>query len=274
MTIKLTNGFNEKCSNEEYHADREYKSSSALKLIIKDPREYYRKYVLNETESMSKDALNIGSYAHCRVLEPHLEEVEFAHFTGSRRSGPEWKEFEEANQGKIIITNSQKSLVDTMIRNYEENSVTLGDHGNEKEVQISSFFRGGAAEETLCGEINGYKVKCRFDYRKEFEDFGSINDLKTTAGSITSKKDVEEICEYWNYALSAALYVDLAVQATGKEHDFYFIFMSKKDFKCRIFKASEAFLERGRRDYLLAIELLKKAEATGVYFENKIEELG
>ena len=50
--------------------------------------------------------------------------------------------------------------------------------------------------------------------------------------------------------------------------------MSKTGTKeCKIFKASEAFLERGRQDYLKAIELLKEAEATGIYFENKIEEL-
>ena len=50
--------------------------------------------------------------------------------------------------------------------------------------------------------------------------------------------------------------------------------MSKSGSKeCKIFKASEDILQRGREDYLKAIDLLKEAEATGVYFENKIEEL-
>lgn len=271
---KLINGFNEKCSNEEYHGDREYKSSSALKLILKDPRQYYKNYVLNEPQDFNSDALSIGSYAHTRILEPHLVEEEYAVFTGSRRSGPDWTKFKEDNEGKTLLTSSQKSLVDSMIDSYKATHVKLGKPGNEKEVMISSFFEGGFAEETLCGEINGYKVKTRFDYRKEFDDFGSINDLKTTGSSMGTKAEVEEICAYWDYDLSAALYVDLVSQETGKPHDFYFIFISKKNYETKIFKASEEMLSRGREKYLRAIEILKEAEKTNVYFENKIEELG
>lgn len=271
--MKLQPGFNEDISNENYHNDREYKSSSALKLILKDPREYYRKYVLNEQDSMNKDSLNIGSYFHTRILEPHLLDKEYAIFTGKSRRGKEWEEFEASAEGKTIITSSQKYLVDNMVEKFEQASVKIGNADNEKEVLISSFFNGGKAEETLCGEIDGYKVKVRFDYRKEFEDFGSINDLKTTAGSVANKAEVQEICEYWGYHLSAALYVDLVTQVTGKSHDFYFVFSSKKDGECRIFKASEAMLERGRKEYKEAIRLLKEAEATNIYFQNKIEEL-
>lgn len=274
--VKLVKGFNEKCSNEAYHLDREYKSSSALKLIIKDPRAYYKQYVLNEPQTFNSDALAIGSYAHTRVLEPHLEEVEYALWTGSRRSGDLWKEFKAKaeSENKTIITASQKSLVDNMCRQYEEASVKLGCIDTEKEVMISSFFTDGEAEETLCGEIDGYKVKTRFDYRK-VEDgvFASINDLKTTASPIGSREEVEEICSYWGYDVSAALYADLATQETGIKHDFYFIFMSKKTMECKIFKASEAMLERGRATYKEAIKRLKEAEATGIYFKNEIEEL-
>ena len=69
------------------------------------------------------------------------------------------------------------------------------------------------------------------------------------------------------------MYVDLVSQATGKPHDFYFVFLSKKDFQTRVFKASEGMLDRGRAMYKEAIERLKEAESTGVYFENKIQEL-
>lgn len=273
--FKLVTGFNNKCSNEQYHGDREYKSSSALKMILKDPRQYYKNYVLNEPQNFNSDALSVGSFTHTRILEPHLVEEEYTIFTGARRSGDAWKKF-KANAGdKTIITSSQKRLVDDMLFSYEKASVTLGNADNEKEVMISSFFNEGFAEETLCGEINGYKVKTRFDYRKEFDDFGSINDLKTTATALDSAtlEDVEEICAYWGYDVSAALYSDLAEQETGKPHDFYFIFISKKDHVTKIFKASEEMLQRGRDKYLLAIETLKECEVSGIYFENKIQEL-
>jgi hypothetical protein len=275
MKNKLKEGFNEKCSNEEYHGDREFVSSSGLKLILKNPREYYRKYVKNEGEPLNSDALSIGSYAHTRILEPHLVEVEYAIWTKGRRYGEDWNTFKEENEGKIIITSSQKSLVDSMVKEYEASSVILGDHGNEKEVSISSFFTKGEAEETVAGFLDDYPVKCRFDYRKEWDDFGSINDLKTTGIALgtATVEEVEEICAYWDYDLSAALYADLAEKYTGKAHDFYFIFLSKKDFACRIFKASDEMIRRGRAKYKAAIKALKKAEETGVYFENRVEEL-
>ena len=274
LNKKLKEGFNKGFDNAEYHGDRTFTSSSALKLILKNPREYYRKYVLNEQDDMNIAALSIGSYAHTRILEPHLVEEEYAIWDGHRR-GNEYKEFEEANKDKNILTMSQKRLVDQMIREFEKAHVVLGNHGNEKEVLISSFFQDGFAEETLCGTLNDFPIKTRFDYRKEFADFGSINDLKTTniaLGSATLE-EIEEVCKYWCYELSAALYVDLAEKYTGKPHDFYFCFLSKKDYQTRIFKASEAMLERGRDMYKLAIEKLKEANETGIYFKNSIEEL-
>ena len=275
MTVKLHAGFNDKCSNEAYHAEREHKSSSALKLILKDPRQYYKNYVLNEPQHFSADALSIGSYAHTRVLEPHLEQEEYAFFNGARRSGDEWKKFKEEAGNKTIITRSQKKLVDDMMDSYEEAVVVLGNAKDERTVAISSFFSGGQAEETLCGEIDGFKIKTRFDYRKVKDGYASINDLKTTAAPMGSAtlEDVEDICKHWGYDVSAALYADLATQETGIKHDFYFVFISKKDNVTRIFKASEEMLERGRQTYRKAIATLKECESSGIYFSNEIEEL-
>ena len=39
-------GFNEDISNDDYHNDREFVSSSGLKLMLKDPRKFYKNYVL------------------------------------------------------------------------------------------------------------------------------------------------------------------------------------------------------------------------------------
>lgn len=268
----LKEGFNEGFNNEEYHADRQYKSSSALKLILKDPRQYYKTYVLNEPQDMNKAALSIGSYVHTRILEPHLVEEEYTIFTGVKR-GAAWEEFKEKNEGKTILSSSQKALADSMISEFEKSTILLGNADNEKEVYISSFFEHGTPEETLCGYIDDYPIKVRFDYRKEFEDFGSINDLKTTASPMGTLEEVEDICNYWDYDISAALYVDMVTQATGKPHDFYFVFISKKNYETKIFKASEGMLERGRQKYKKAIAKLKECEKTGVYFENTIQEL-
>jgi len=272
-TLKL--GFNKDIENQKYHDDKEFISSSGLKLLYKNPREFHRIYVLGEDQnSMNQSALDMGTYIHAQILEPHLVETDFAIFEGAMRRGKAWEEFKSNNEGKILLTKSQDALSQKLMKNYREAKVVIGKHGFENEVPVSSFFEDGAAEETLCVVLNGVKVKVRFDYRREFEDFGSINDVKTTNEYISTPKQVMAICRTWGYDVSAALYTDAVAQETGKNHDFYFTFLSKKDGACRIFRASEEFLAGGRRKYQTAIEQLKEARESGIWYKNNIEELG
>ena len=65
-----------KCDNEDYHKDRKFKSSSTLKLFLKDPKEYYKRYVVGEErEEMYKSAYDFGSYMHSILLEPDKTEM-------------------------------------------------------------------------------------------------------------------------------------------------------------------------------------------------------
>jgi hypothetical protein len=74
--------------------------------------------------------------------------------------------------------------------------------------------------------------------------------------------------------LPAALYVDVVQQLTGIEQEFYFLFLSKKGTnQVELFKASDSFLERGRKQYTLALKRLKKARETGIYYAANVPEL-
>lgn len=270
----LTLGFNKDIDNSTYHGDREYVSSSALKMINKDPRGYYKTYVLNEEVMMGNSAaLDFGSYVHALILEPHLVETDFAIWEGKARRGKAYEEFVKENEGKIIITQSQQYQGSLLLENFNNSNVILGNGENSKQVPLSSFYQGGQAEETLCVELEGVKVKVRFDYRKEFDTFGSINDIKTTSSLAHNRELVEKICDDFEYDLSAALYVDAVQKETGLPHDFYFTFICKKDGCSYMYKASEEMLERGREKYKRALKTLKESRETGQYFVNRIEEL-
>lgn len=267
-------GINDYISNEDYHADTEFISSSGLKLMHKDPRKFHKEYVMGERQSFANSAaLDFGSYLHCAILEPHLLDKEFAVFQGIQRRGGVFKEFEKQHEGKVIITNVQAQKAQQLLNNFYDSNVVIGEQGNDKEVSLSSFYSGGYAEQTVTAVINGVKVKVRSDYRKEFEDFGSINDIKTTGDIIDSIHSARRVCDIWGYHISAALYVDVFTAVTGKPHDFYFTFLSKANGEVRMYKASEEMLANGRKDYLEAIELLKEARKTGVYYINRVEEL-
>lgn len=271
---KLQLGFNKDFNNQEYHDDRDYVSSSGLKMMYKEPRRFHKTYVLNEDSmQMNQSNLDYGSYVHCRILEPHLEHVEFTIWEGASRRGKAWEFFRDSNTDKTIITKSQKYEADKLIHNFERAKVLIGEHDNEKEVLISSFFEGGTPEETLCVILNGIKVKVRFDYRKEFSSYGSINDIKTTASLVDSPERAEEVCAQFGYDVSAALYCDAVELETGLKHDFYFVFLCKKDGNTYIYKASEQMLSEGRRKYKIGLQRLKEARASGIYYKNVIQEI-
>lgn len=266
--------FDNVISNEDYHDNRTHISSSGIKLMLKDPRQFYKQYVLNEEGSgPTGPALAIGSYLHCMILEPHLLDVEFAIYPGAQRRGKVYEEFAKENQDKTILTLSQDRHVRTLVDNFNGSKIIIGNHGNEKEVMINSFFTKGKPEESLFGELEGIKTKVRFDYRKEWEDYGSINDLKTTGDYCSSKEEAENICAKWGYDVSAALYVDMVEKYTGKPHDFYFTIISKKTLTTHIYKASKQMIESGRAKYIEGLRRIKLARETGIYFENRIEEI-
>ena len=268
--FKLIEGINPPCSNQQYHDDREYLSSSALKMIVKDPKQFHDTYILNiEPENQNKTAFALGSYLHCMVLEPHLLDVEFAVYTGKTRRGKDWEQFALDNEGKTVITSSQKGMCDNLFKNYENTILKLGD----KEVSVPSFFKKGNAEETMTATIRGVKLKVRTDYRRCDDKYQSIVDLKSTGDIISTRDQAEEVCAKWDYDLSAALYCDVAALVTGRKHDWYFTFMSKKNGEVKVYKASEAMLQRGRDKYEDGITRIKAGRESGIWFENTVEEL-
>lgn len=243
-------------SNEEYHGNRSHVSSSGLKLYLKDPREYHKQYVLGEKAYIPpalQNAFDLGSYMHTMVLEPHLLDVEYAIFSSGDREA-----FDYDNEGKTIITTGQNSLASRVFAEYQK-SVFYPDG-----KLVSTFFEEGFAEESFFTELDGLPVKVRSDYRKQCTKYASINDVKTTSKAVTLKS-VKKICEDLDYDLSAALYIDAISKVTGVEHDFYFMFMGKKDYNCQVFRASKEFIERGRQKYKRAIAGIKKSRTTGVW---------
>jgi hypothetical protein len=58
-------------SIEDYHLDREFESSSTLKLFRKSPAEYHERRVLGRIADVQTDPQRLGSLDHVTVIEPH-----------------------------------------------------------------------------------------------------------------------------------------------------------------------------------------------------------
>jgi len=257
-------------SSAEYHGlvdeNEMYFSSSQLKVIVDDPEEFYKKYISRELPaSQDNSAMDVGSYFHTAILEPHKLKEEFAIFTGKVRRGKEWDAFEEENKGKIILTNSMLEQAEILVKAVKDSPIAM------------SLLTKGNAELSLFTELEGLPVKVRFDYIVLGKDYSYIVDLKSTSGNVKNKFAVQTKVASLQYELSASLYIRAVNQHIANAKlpyapvkDFYWIFASKDRGSSRTYLASEDHLKIGNKKVDEAIKLLKKYRANGWAFEDEM----
>lgn len=252
---ELVLGLND-CSNEIYHANRTYLSSSTLKTILKNLAQYEREYLKGiAREPYSQQTLNAfddGSLAHSLILEPNLICTEYAFYPGAMKSGAAWEDFKQANAGLRCMSARQRARVQEWVNAYYKHPVAPKLMTNIK------------TEFTICAHLNDVPVKVRFDAVDI--DAGMILDVKTTSDS----NDVDNFkmtIDRYSYDLSAALYTAVAEQFYGKPFEFYFIVLSKRDCSCEVYKASKDTMFKGRTMVNEALLKYKKALATNNWTE-------
>jgi hypothetical protein len=243
-------GIHKTISNEKYHAEKEHLSSSNLKMLLKDTKQFYKDKILGEGEPLKGAFLDEGNYAHSLILEPHMVDEEYSFFEGNRKAGKDWKAFEAEHKdsGKIILSAPQKLRVENWVKAYN------------KRPEAVDLVKGANSELSLFSEMLGVPLKVRADIINVEKGF--IADVKTTA----SDPDVDTFrftVEQYGYDLSAALYVDMFSRKYEKPFDFYFIVLGKRTLTCEVYKASDLTLGKGRRKVMNAIKIYKGCLESG-----------
>lgn len=242
-------------TNAEYHANRTHMSSSALKLLLKSPEQYHRQYVLGEPQEV-KDHFTEGSFVHALILEPHLVTQQFAMFQGLRKVGRAYEQFRTANAGKQILSAPQVHRCERLAEAYSRMSTanmlladTLREHGMQSSMLNVPIK--ARADAILPGQY--------------------IVDVKTT--SMPSGIDFFKLTlKEYMYDLSASLYCQIAHDTYGKLHDFYWIVLSKADYRCEIYKASSLTLSEGAAKVIQGLVLYKKCLEAGKWeFPGRVE---
>jgi hypothetical protein len=256
MIKQLEDGINE-CSNEVYHADRKYLSSSVLKTIYKSLNEYHDQYILgNKKQFANENALVEGSMVHTKLLEPHELHKQYVFWDGIRKAGSEWEKFKaslDPADTRTVIAKPQKLRVDSYIEAFN------------RRAEAVEMLKNGQPELTLCGTLHNVPIKVRFDYINV--EKGCIYDVKTT-GRPADVENFKATLEGLSYQLSAALYTAMAEQYYGRKFDFYFIVISKQDpQECHVYKTSAATMANGRQMVKQACEKYLIAKETNNWTE-------
>lgn len=264
MKFALKEGIND-CTNTEYHSDKLWLSSSSFKKVRKNSAAFYDEEILgNRPPELEKGYLTEGSLTHSLILEPHLVQSEYAFYEGMRKQGAQWDSFkaDPANVGRTIVSAPQKAKAYAYHRAYLQ---------NEEAVEL--IGEGGLSEHTICQIFNDVPTKVRAD--RINVDKGFIADVKTSSFGVT-KEEAEQTVRHWEYELSAALYAAVFEQYYGKLFDFFWIFISKTDLECRVYKMSDTTRMRGMKMYREGLETYKRCLATGdwsVKEQSKIKQL-
>lgn len=237
-------------SNKEYHADISKLSSSMLKLLLRDPQQFYNKYIAQNVEEEKKDVFDEGTLVHALLLEPHVIEKAFAFYPGLRKAGEAWELFKKENEGKITMRTAQ-------LLKCKEYAKAAQDR-----AEAMQLISGGVPEHSMYANILGLPVKARADYINV--DSGYIVDVKTTSYPAEWEMFRQTVAEL-HYGLSAALYCDIAEQTYKRKFDFYFVVISKTDLKCDVYKTSAETLSEGRASYLKALRLFKQCTESGIW---------
>lgn len=258
-------------SNKEYHAEKEHLSSTNLKTILKSPEEFYSSKILGHRKEVSKDTQNNydeGSYAHSLLLEPHLIDEEYKFYSGWRKQGKEWEQFQKDNEGFVLLSKPQKVKVEKWVDSAKKNKLVL------------PFLTGGQPELTLFGELFGAKIKVRADY---FNLNGKyIADIKTTSFPADKDNFKYTALETYKYHLSSALYLMMLEKHFNCKLDFYFVVLSKADAKSYVYKLSEESRRLGEdlvrkaiQEYLnrKATNDWQSASVTNITVQTEIEEI-
>lgn len=247
-------GLNKYMTDDAYHGDVIFLSSSTLKDILENPMDYKRRLLGLEVQKETSYFV-LGNYVHQGYLEPEKGTEGFATFDGVKRVGKIYKKCLEDNPNCKIMRKSEMEDGDSMVK-------ALFDHRIARTLNV-----GGIPEQTICGTLEGIPIKVRPDYILNDQ----IVDLKTTSMPIDAES-LRKIIFKYNYHLSAALYMDIANQhLTNQIEQFTLVFINKKTNDIAVCKLGPNILEEGRQLCSKAIAKYKRLKQIG-YFEADYEE--
>lgn len=232
---------------KDYYSDFNHVSASMLKVLLKSPETYYRRFVAKDLPQEETPAMKFGSMFHCAVLEPMLFEDSYvvmpdfhlhaANVTakGERSDSKatsyckaKTAEWTAENKGRTFVTQDEINLCSRLFRSLHSHS------------DISYLLHAeGEIEKPIRWEDRIHR-KCKPD--KVCHREGVILDLKTTDETFPAA--FASKAAKLAYYLQAAWYRQAIMATVGDSYRFMFAVVSKAEpHECALYELSETDLE-------------------------------
>jgi len=245
---------NQVLSNEAYHADREYVSSSGLKMLPYRTDEFIARYQMTQKAESRSEALKFGGGLHSAILEPDIFPTEYVvePVVNKRTNDGKaellafYKSVEA--EGKTVLTPDDMDLIRAM-RN-TVNQHPIAGKALMGAVMEQSFFHAGDL----------LKQKVRTDAFKN----NIIMDLKSCENI---DKFHQSVAEY-GYNFSEAMYKTVISDVINEPVHFLFIAVQKSyPFTVSVFESDDEMKSEGYKKYIAAVETYAELKETGKWAE-------
>ena len=283
-------------SNEYYHSQSQYVSSSVVKTIAKQSVHHY----LNQ-QPYNSPALAIGTAFHTLVLEPEEFEKDYLVVqekidkrTKAGKAAVAQYEAKARAAGKDVLYYSDHNLIQTMAASVRANAeyMRLLDHCQK---EVSFYIEDFTLPDFCLGDtihfndiLTKFKVRVRPDaYSKDPIHFAGkdlpnvVIDLKSCQDS--SPRAFKNAVYNFGWHIQAAFYLDLLSHVSKylglpAFETFYFMAVEKKNpYACQVYELSPQMLSDGRAQYCKALKMwhhyLETNEAMGFHSNDGMSEL-
>lgn len=271
MTYKINQLITD-MSSAEYHSTSGTFSSTQLKDLLGNLGVFVKKHIKKEIPKEQNDAFDVGTYFHTKVLEPHKLTQECIVYPGKVRKGADWDKFKAKHKEKAIVTEFQKNQAEGLVKAALSSPIILEKLVGQPEVSLFTEIyvtKDGAIHAPYYGKLlspdgwvagplkpieGSYKVVIKV--RADVLGRTFISDLKSTTGDAESEDSMADKVEYYNYELSASLYLDMFSLIRPDVKEFWWLFASKDVFNSRAHKADSEIVKVGRAKYMYALKRL------------------
>lgn len=238
-------------SNEDYHGDRQFESSTGLKEMLRSPA-HYRHY--KDAPRVERKVYQLGTAIHAALLEPDRFKSDYLVMPDFNRRTKEGKaeeaQYRANNADKFFVTEAELEAITGIAENvsYHRDAMALL---KASKNEVSHFWQD---EET------GIYMKCRTDALTE----PCILDVKSTEDA--SSNAFMRSCANYDYDMSAYIYSAGVQSVTGKTRGFAFLAVEKKaPYQVALYFAPEEMLASGLYRYRKALNRLKDARDSNLW---------
>lgn len=269
-------------SNETYHADKTWLSSSQIKVALNSPY-YYKHFVLDgKGTKKGSDSKSFGSVVHTMILEPELFDSEYAVFDDSkldmRRTADKARKeiFTQDNPGKIIIskdTYDKAQLCHDSVFSHPKAKELLELPDSESE---SSCYAEDSVT-LLDGEVVDMKFRVRPD--RMCRSKLVIVDLKTAKAADLQGFSRDAIGHYgYSYELSAFMYMKVLAKLLNVDimdiEWWWIVVKNDEPYETAVYKMSLPTFLQGKKKFDHAVRNIITAERMQDWtFQKQWEEL-